>query len=100
MLDNIGIHRYNKDNNKQPNVKERGTDMKQFEIGNTYTMRSICNHECVWVYKVTKRTASTITITDGKEVKTCRINKQVSDWNGTETIYPLGRYSMCPSLRA
>ena len=85
--------------NTEPKTKG-DKDMKKFEIGNTYSMRSICDHECVWSYIVTKRTATTITITDGKEVKTCRINKQISEWNGTETVHPLGRYSMAPSLHA
>lgn len=74
--------------------------MKTFEIGNKYSMRSACDHECVWTYEVVKRTASTITITDGKEIKTCRINKQVSTFRDAESIYPLGKYSMCPTLSA
>lgn len=74
--------------------------MKKFEIGQTYAMRSPCMHDCIWTYTVTKRTAQTITITDGKETKTCRINKQCSEWNAAETVHPLGRYSMAPSLSA
>ena len=74
--------------------------MIKFEIGKTYSMRSICDHNCIWTYTVTGRTASTITITDGKQSKTCRINKRISAWDGRETIYPLGRYSMAPSLGA
>lgn len=74
--------------------------MKTFEIGKTYYMRSICDHDCVWSYTVIKRTASTITITDGKTTKNCRINSQISGFLNAETVYPLGRYSMCPSLSA
>lgn len=74
--------------------------MKKFEIGKTYSMRSICDHECVWTYTVIKRTAQTVTITDGNEIKRFRINKQTSEYRNAETIYPLGRYSMCPSLSA
>lgn len=74
--------------------------MKKFEIGTTYTMRSACDHECIWSYKVTKRTAATVTITDGKETKTCRINRQLSEYRGCESIQPLGRYSMAPILSA
>ncbi len=74
--------------------------MKQFEIGNTYTMKSICNSDCVWTYKVTERTAQTITITDGKEVKKCRISKKFSTYRDAETILPLGNYSMAPMLSA
>lgn len=74
--------------------------MKTFEIGKTYSTRSACNHDCVWNYKVIARTTSTITITDGKETKICRINKMYSEYRNAETIFPLGRYSMAPILSA
>lgn len=72
--------------------------MKKFEIGKTYSMRSACNHECIWTYKVIARTAATITITDGNEVKKCRISKGYTD--DAEAVLPLGSYSMNPVLRA
>lgn len=74
--------------------------MKKFEVGETYSMRSACMHDCIWTYTVTKRTAQTVTITDGKITKTCRISKKASEWHNVETIYPLGQYSMAPSLTA
>lgn len=74
--------------------------MKKFEVGKQYSMRSICNHDCVWTYTVTARTAQTITITDGKETKKCRISKKTSEYRGAETVLPLGNYSMCPMLSA
>lgn len=77
--------------------------MKTFETGKTYMMRSICDHECIWKYKVIKRTKATITLQNvnySKEITTHRISKGASEFYGAETIYPLGKYSMCPSLRA
>lgn len=74
--------------------------MKKFEIGKTYTMRSIGDHDCAWTYTVVKRTSQTITISDGAETKTCRVNIQVSEDRNAETIFPMGRYSMCPALSA
>ena len=74
--------------------------MKQFEIGQTYTMRSACMSDCIWSYTVTARTAQTVTITDGKEIKRCRISKPVSQYRGAESIFPLGQYSMAPILSA
>lgn len=74
--------------------------MKKFEIGETYTMRSACDHDCVWTYTVTARTAQTVTITDGEEIKKCRVCKAVSEYRNAETIYPLGQYSMAPCLSA
>ena len=74
--------------------------MKTFEIGKTYSMSSPCDHNCIWTYTVTARTAQTITISDGKETKKCRINKMNSEYNKAETVFPLGSYSMCPILTA
>lgn len=74
--------------------------MKQFEIGKEYSMRSICDHECVWTYTVTARTAKTITITDGKKTIKCRIIAGLSEYCNAESVYPLGKYSMCPILSA
>lgn len=74
--------------------------MKKFEVGKTYSVRSICNHDCIWTYKVIARTAATITITDGKETKKCRVNKKTSEYRNAESIFPLGQYSMAPILSA
>lgn len=74
--------------------------MRKFEVGATYSMRSPCMYDCIWTYTVTKRTAQTVTITDGKETKTCRISKASTQYRNAETVHPLGRYSMCPSLSA
>lgn len=74
--------------------------MKMFEVGKTYSMCSPCMQDCIWTYTITKRTAQTITITDGDQTKTCRVSKMSSQYRGAETIYPLGQYSMCPSLSA
>lgn len=74
--------------------------MTKFESGKTYSMRSACDHECVWTYTVTARTASTITLDDGsKEIK-CRIIKALSEMDNRECVRPLGNYSMAPILRA
>jgi hypothetical protein len=75
--------------------------MAKFEIGKTYSTRSICDQNCIFSYTVIGRTAQTVKIADkfGK-VKTCRIIKQLSEWNGSETIYPEGRYSMAPTISA
>ena len=74
--------------------------MKKFEIGKTYSMNSACMHDCVWTYTVTARTAQTVTLTDGNETIRCRINKEITEYRGAESIFPLGRYSMAPILSA
>lgn len=70
--------------------------MTKFEIGKDYSMRSICDHNCVWTFTVVARTAKTVTITGDGTTKKCRI----SEWDNGETVYPFGKYSMCPILRA
>lgn len=74
--------------------------MKRFEIGSTYSMRSVCDHNCIWSYSVTERTAQTITVNDGKEIKKLRISKKYSQYRDAETVFPLGQYSMAPMLTA
>ncbi len=76
--------------------------MTTFQENKTYQCRSICNYDCVWTFKVIKRTPSTITIkdVDSNKVKTCRISKKSSEHFGCEIIHPLGSYSMAPSLWA
>ena len=81
--------------------KEQGdTEMKKFEVGKEYSMKSVCDQNCVWTYTVTARTAQTVTITDGRKVQKCRINQKVSGYRGAESIFPLGQYSMAPILTA
>ncbi len=75
--------------------------MKKFEVNKIYSMRSPCQHDCVWTYIVVSRTNCTVTLKErrGETVK-CRISKKVSEYCDTEIVYPLGKYSMCPLLRA
>ena len=68
--------------------------MTTFQTGKTYTTRSICDSDCVISITVAKRTAKTITTTDGK---TLRIS---TDYTGTECVKPWGSYSMAPVVRA
>lgn len=74
--------------------------MAKFEVGKKYATRSICNSNCIWTYTVIARTEKTVTISDGKETKKCRINAKFSTYRGAETILPEGNYSMCPMLDA
>ena len=75
--------------------------MKKFEVGKTYEQRSICDHNCIWRFTVIARTACTITLQDERgEVKKCRVIKDLSSMYNAEHVYPLGRYSMAPSLHA
>lgn len=74
--------------------------MKKFEIGKTYSCRSICNHECIYSYTVIARTEKMITVQSGSEVKRLRIIKGLSEIRNAESVYPEGKYSMCPIISA
>ena len=81
--------------------------MEKFEVGKRYEMRSACDQNCVWRYKVSGRSEKTITLqkidNNGKvsPVKVhYRINKRDTEYFGAEAVRPLGTYSMCPILRA
>lgn len=76
--------------------------MKQFEVGKIYSCFSACDHNCIWRYKVVDRTANTVTLEtlDRMEIIKRRIIKGLSELNNAESIYPLGKYSLCPILRA
>jgi len=70
----------------------------KFETGQNYLMSWIGDSDLKTEYLAVKRTAKTLSVmqTTSKEIKTCRI----SVWRGVEHIYPMGKYSMCPSLYA
>jgi hypothetical protein len=70
--------------------------MVKFQVGKSYSCRSICDWDCVFTYHVTHRTAQTITIRS--EGKCARRKIRMRD--GVEEIDPKGRYSMSPVLRA
>lgn len=71
--------------------------MEKFEIGKVYSMRSIGDHNCIWQYEVIARTKCMVTLKDEDgEIIKCKINKKTSEYRGRESVFPLGKYSMCP----
>lgn len=71
--------------------------MNKFIVGNHYAMFYPCQHSCVWKCTVVKRTDKTILLAnDDDRIKRCKIMKD----NVGEYCYPIGRFSMCPVLRA
>jgi len=66
---------------------------KTFQTGKTYSTRSICDHNCIISVTIAKRTAKTVTATNGK---TFRINV----YDNNEQIWPWGKYSMSPIIDA
>lgn len=70
----------------------------RFVTGQRYYCRSLGDHDCIWRFTVTARTAQTVTIQADDETTTTR--RRIRVWNGTEAVDPLGRYSLSPVLTA
>jgi hypothetical protein len=70
----------------------------KFQLNKQYQTRSICDHDCIFSYEVTKLSKGFVTVKsrmDGEKRK-----KIYVDHNGIEFCYPQGTYSMCPILKA
>ena len=71
--------------------------MNTFTTGQELSSRSICDSNCIFTGKVIKRTAKTVTISSRGDEKRCKIHNSE---DGSEFIYPHGRYSMAAIFRA
>ena len=67
--------------------------MQTFQVGQRYTTRSACDRDCVFGLVVASRTAKTIKTTSGKTLR-------ISIYDGAEVVWPQGKYSMAPIIRA
>lgn len=70
----------------------------KFQVGHTYNTRSICDYNCIFSYRVMRRTAKFVTFYDSMGT-TKRVGVKV-DENGNEWVLPSGSYSMAPVIRA
>ena len=70
--------------------------MNKFQVGKTYTTRSICDHDCIISVTIEKRTEKTVTTTVRGEKKNFRIALR----DCIEFIKPWGTYSMAPVISA
>jgi hypothetical protein len=78
-------------------VARQTSQTGSFEVGATYTTRSICDGDIVFEYKVLARTKSFVTLErHGKAIG----KKKVYMYDGRECCKPQGDYSMCPVLRS
>ena len=73
---------------------QKKPEAKKFIENEKYSCRSICDSDCIFGFEVIKRTEKRLTLDSGKTVGILK------DENGNEMAYPLGKYSMCPILRA
>ncbi len=70
--------------------------MSKFEIGKTYSTRSVCDCECIFSFEVLKRTAKQLTLKHGNEI----FKRGVYLYNSVEHCRPMGYFSMCPIIEA
>ena len=66
-----------------------------FEVGTTYSTRSICDYDCIISVTIASRTKCFVTTTDGKRFK---VGTTYS--TGSESVMPWGSYSMAPMITA
>ncbi len=79
------------------------TETVKFTVGEAFQCRSVCDHNCVWTYIVTKRTEKTITVREMRDDRMAGSGPQVfrvAIWHGVETVKPRGSFSMAPILGA
>ena len=70
----------------------------QFKVDQTYTTRSAFDHNCVYSFTVTKRTAKTVWLRDNVDGKVRA--RRVRVYEGREQCDPKGQYSFSPVLNA
>jgi len=69
---------------------------EQFQVGNTYATRSICDYDSIFSFEILGRTAKSVTVkVHGKVVR-----RGVSVYDGVEQFRPFGTYSMCAVISA
>ena len=72
--------------------------MNNFIVGKTYTIRSICDHNCIFKAVVLKKTEKTVTIETRMEGP--KTKKVMTGNDGEQYFYLFGKYSMAPIMRA
>lgn len=76
-------------------------DNAVFQVGKRYFCRSICDYECIWTFEVIGRTDKSVRIREVIANGTPRtFTRKIRAWSGAETCFPLGTYSMAPTLSA
>ena len=70
--------------------------MKQFVTGKTYETRSICDYNCIFSFEILRRTKKCVLILVHGDI----VRRKIEIYNGTETFYPFGKYSMAAIISA
>jgi len=70
--------------------------MVKFEIGKTYATSSICDHNCIYEFKILRRTTKSIWVKVYGEIK----RRKITIYENREEFFPFGHYSMCAVINA
>ena len=70
--------------------------MKTFKPGKTYSTRSICDHNCIFSFKILRRTAKSVWVKVHGET----VRRVIEVYDNKETFSPFGKYSMAAIISA
>jgi len=70
--------------------------MRTFEVNKEYSARSICDYDCIFSFKILRRTAKSVWIKVNRQI----VRRQIEIYNDAETFYPFGHYSMAAIISA
>lgn len=73
--------------------------ISKFQVGKSYSCRSLCDHNCIFTFEVVARTPQFVTI-KAPIVRGGQAARKVRVLGTAEQLDPLGRYSMSPVLSA
>ena len=77
------------------------TTISKFEAGKTYYVRSIGDHNCIWRFRVVRRSASSVWVTGADDHDAAKVERRkISEYRGSENFSQFGRYSMSPTVYA
>ena len=79
-------------------LKEDPQEIKRFKVSTKYGTSSVCDHNCIFKFTITKRTEKSIWFFERDPKKVTR--RKLDIWEGEETFRPYGTYSMAPVLSA
>lgn len=68
----------------------------QFQVGKTYSTRSIADYDTIYSFTIIGRTAKTVTT----KVRGETVRRGISVYDGREQFKPFGTYSMCAIVSA
>ena len=84
-------------NETQKGEKTMTEEIRKFEIGRIYENSSVCDSNCIFSFRINRRTEKSVWIT-GEGIDNER--RKIDIYNGEEQIFPLGKYSMATIIGA